>query len=183
MLDRLVAVPDYVTLSGVLEPFAGLPIVGLADKFAGASINAGNAEDRRKLMHRLDDFAALTLVTPSAGFFRRLSELSDNCFFVDLTLRLALRGAAIDIITGMREDRLTPEVNKWLDSARGIGVTLIYIKPQAAEAKERELILAKDVYNVYKAGGREITASRNAIVTPYAWDEARDRGISIIKRR
>jgi len=182
MFDRLIVIPDYLTLAESRATEDGHPIVACKSKFPKCHYDAENADHRRDLMARLMDYTDMTVLTPSAGYLSRLCAHDDRCFFVDLTLRMIAAGAGVTINTNMRRDALTEKIGQWLDAVREFGVEVTYLDKPDTAAPDKDLILAEDVLNCYHAGMRELVCAANAIITPYARDEARDRGVTIRKR-
>ena len=182
MFERLIAIPDYLTLPEALEKLAEHPVVACASKYPACSYDSEKPPDRRALMSKLMEFSDLTILTPSAGFLSRLCTHDDRCFFVDLTLRLIAAGGGVEISTGMRKETMTAQQAGWIAEIQNFGVRTDFLDKPETAAPEKDLVLAEDVLSCFRAGKRELTCAANAIITPYAWDEARDRGVVIRKR-
>ena len=185
---NLYMAPDYITAGHLLEPLSGIPLAGDAQKIPqalrpAAFYDAGDAQRRAALMLEAKHIDRLLVITPDMGYYRRLCELRDECFFVNLTLRLLEQGADVCVDTGMRKTRLLPKVKEWMEALRHYGIRLLFCKEEESrEEIVRELVTAKDVDRCFQQGKRELITGVAAIITPYALDEAREKGITICRQ-
>ncbi len=184
---NLYMAPDYITAGHLLEHLSGIPLVGDAQKLPLALrpagfYDAGDAQQRAALMLEAKHIDKLLIITPDMGYYRRMYELRDECFFVNLTLRLLEQGADVCLDTGMRKTRLLPKVKEWMETFRQYGIRLLFCKEEESrEELIRELVTAKDVDRCFRQGKRELITGITAIVTPYALDEAKEKGVTICR--
>lgn len=182
MGNTLLAIPDYSI--GAL-PAGWQAAVGRASvlmQLAPAGMhNADEAQTRALLMQQQAQYQALLVQTPQASYYKRLCAMQDSCFFVDITLRMVGRGARVRVVTGMAEGLLPPTLQKDMDMLRTWGITLDFQEAPFAAPAPMSLVTAKEVERLYRTGRKLLVAASNAVITPSAWDAARDWNITIEK--
>lgn len=180
MAKTLLAIPDYCTAA----PGAGYQAaVGRAALLAQAApegmLDADDAAVRAQLMQQQAQYQALLVHTPRSSYYRRLCGMEDECFFVDLALRMMNRGASVRIVTGMAESCLPKALRASMDALRAQGIALDFLSAPFVPAPPLDLVTAKEVERCHRAGRRLLVAAQSAVVTPGAWDAARDWNITI----
>ncbi len=187
--ETLYMAPDYIAAGRFVDSMASAVLLGDAQKLPQSLrpahfYDAGDARHRTSLMLQAPQMKRLMVITPDMGYYRRLFELRDECFFVNLTLRLLEQGADVCIDTGMRKTRRLPKVKEWMEMLQQFGVRLLFCKEDESTSGDiiRELVTAKDIDRCFRQGKKELLTGANAIVTPYALDEAKEKGVTICKQ-
>ena len=183
---KLILIPDYLSVNSIEAVYSGSVIVGDPAKVPGQYQNdkfydVTDATNRSRIMEMVPHVSKCLVMSPSFAYYRRVWELRDECFFADLTERLVAGGSYVEIHSGLMRDRVPRMAKEWLSDLAADGIKIIYevapIIPQMAAT--RELITAADVTSAAKKGITEIVAAPRAIITPGAWDEAKERNITI----
>lgn len=186
--EKLIVIPDFIIgFNDETMDFSGAHLVACADKLPASLrrdglLDANDADCRVRAMLLVERVAELIILTPSFSFYRKLAEMRDECFFVNMALRLIALDAYVTIATGMRQSRIPAPLNENIEELNQWNIKMLFEAAPEQIAPDKELILAEDVIRAAKSGKTDIVAGKNAIVTPYAWDEAKERNITIRKR-
>ena len=185
---NLILIPDYLSVNSIEGADSGAIIVGDASKVPGQYqstdkfIDVIPAVNRSRIMEMVPKIQKCMVMSPSLAYYRRVWELRDDCFFADLTQRLVAGGSYVEIHSGLLRDKVPRMAKEWLGDLGADGIKIIYevepILPSAANT--RELVTAADVIAASKKGIAEIVTAPRAIITPGAWDEAKERNIIIL---
>ena len=186
--QALFAIPDYcVDINEAERLAAGAHVLGCLSKLGTFAKRLDtDVEDsgaRGRFMHGLGMFSALLVYTPSAAFYRRLCDHSDSCFFADITLRMLSGGTDVRIVTGFVRQSLTSRLIEYMEQVRGMGAELVFKEaPYTQKAGPLELVTAKEVVSSFNRGQKELIVGSAAVITPLARDEAKEKGILILKQ-
>lgn len=184
---NLIMIPDYLSVNSIEGVHSGALIVGCSDKVPGQYqndkfIDVLNPDNRSRVMELLPQVQKCLIMSPSLAYYRRVWELRDDCFFADMTQRLVAKGAYVEIHSGLLRDKVPRMAKEWFADLAADGIKIIYevapIIPTSPNV--RELVTAADVTAAAKKGITEIVTTPRAIVTPGAWDEAKERGVVIL---
>ena len=183
-LQNLILIPDYLSAAAGSVP-PGELTMGDATKVPAelrrtSFWDVNDAESRQKLMLLVPVIARATVLTPSTSYYRRLCELRDDCYFANLTLRLLAVGAFVTVKSGMRRESVMPQAAAWMRELLRAGVRIEFEQAAGPALPQKELVTAADVAACARQGRRELVAAPGAIVTPYARDEAKERGVTIL---
>lgn len=183
--QSLIMIPDHLSTAAGAFAADSIVIADLA-KLPRAlctanCLDVNEPSHRQKLMLLVPAIDRFTVLTPAMSYYRRVCELRDDCYFADLTLRLIANGASGRIITGMRRAHVPPMAAEWLRTLARYGLHIQYEETPENALPARDLITAADIASCAKQGRREILAAKDAIITPYAVDEAKERGIAILR--
>ena len=185
---NLILIPDYLSVNSIEGADSAALIVGDATKVPGQYQNVDKfidvrpAENRSRIMEMVPKIQKCMVMSPSLAYYRRVWELRDDCFFADLTQRLVAGGSYVEIHSGLMREKVPRMAKEWLADLGADGIKIIYevapIRPSAVST--RELITAADVVTASKQGITEIVTAPRAIITPGAWDEAKERHVIIL---
>ena len=180
----LILIPDYLSVRSLSGQSREALIVADPEKVPGELRNDKfqNVQDalvRRTIMQMVPRINRAVVMTPAMAYYRRVFELRDDCFYADLTARLIASGAYVSVVTGLERAKIPKRAQEWMTSMAEDGVKMFYADPAPVQGQLPDLVTASTVEAYYKQGLKELYAAQNAIVTPYAWDEAKERGITI----
>ena len=181
----LVLVPDYLTAGGLAGRITDAYLVGDVQKIPGELrtdrfLDVNDPAVRQTVMQMVPRVLRARIMTPSSAFYRRVAELRDDCFFADLTIRLLLSGADVTIQSGMVREHIPKRMQAYLQQIAEDGAHIVYLPTEPTARPALTLITAEEVAACYRQGRRELEAAPGAIVTPYARDEAKELGVTIL---
>ena len=181
----LVLIPDYVSAGSLTGQITDAYLVGDVNRIPGELrtdrfMDVNDPAVRRSVMQMVPRVLRARIVTPSPAFYRRVAELRDDCFFADITARLLFSGAEVTIQSGMVREHIPQRMQTYLHQIGEDGAHIVYLPSQPAARSALTLITAAEVSACYRQGRRELEAAPGAIVTPYARDEAKELGVTIL---
>ena len=184
----LVLIPDYVNAGGLTGQITDAYLVGDVNKTPGELrtdrfLDVNDPAVRRAVMQMVPRVLRARIITPSPAFYRRVTELRDDCFFADITARLLFSGADVSIQSGMVRERIPQRMQAYLHQIGENGAHIVYLPSQSTARSALTLITAAEVASCYRQGKRELEAAPGAIITPYARDEAKELGVTILNDR
>lgn len=191
MIERdknLILIPDYMSVTGLKGQPSDAILLGDPAKAPGELrtdrfLDVNDDAVRRMVMGLVPRIARVSVMTPSLAFYRRVYDLRDDCFFADLFNRLVSGGAYASIVSGMQREKVPRRAMEWLQAISEDGVKILYAASEAAAPGAPDLVTADYVAACKRQGRTEIVTAPGAIVTPNAYDEAKEKGITIIKGR
>ena len=181
----LVLIPDYLTAGGMTGLITDAYLIGDVHKIPGELrtdrfLDVNDPAVRQKAMQMVPRVLRARVMTPSSAFYRRVAELRDDCFFADLTARLLMSGAEVTIQSGLIRERVPKRMQAYLRQIAEDGAHIVYLPSEPTARPALTLITAVEVAACYRQGKRELEAASGAIVTPYARDEAKELGVTIL---
>ena len=181
----LVLIPDYLSVPNLSGQPSDAVIVGDPAKVPGQwqndrFLDVLDPETRREVMQMVPETVRAAVMTPSLAFYRRMAELRDDCFYADLVQRLLGSGVQVSVVSGLERARVPRSAAAWIKELASDGVKIVYRDATADRVAARDLVTAADVAAAARQGLKELLAAPHAIITPYARDEAKERGVTIL---
>ena len=176
----LVLIPDYLTAGGLAGRITDAYLIGDVNKIPGELRTDRFMDVNDPKMQMVPRVMRAQIMTPSSAFYRRVAELRDDCFFADLTARLLMSGAEVTIRSGMVREHIPKRMQAYLNQIAEDGAHIVYLPTEPTVQTALTLITAADVAACRRQGRRELEAAPGAIVTPYARDEAKELGVTIL---
>ncbi len=182
---HLVLIPDYLTAGGLTGQITDAYLVGDVNRIPGELrtdrfLDVNDPAIRRTVMQMVPKVLRASVMTPSPAFYRRVAELRDDCFFADLTARLLMSGAEVTIRSGLAQNRVPKRLKTCLRQIAEDGAHIVYLPEEPSARSAPTLVTAAEVAACYRQGKRELEAAPGAIITPYARDEAKELGVTIL---
>ncbi len=193
----LILIPDYVSDENILlkvlkedKQNKAIAIAKPLNSSAANDVNIIDVNDENNqdmLMRGLAQCMEYIIVTPGPGFLKRASQFDDRCFFCHLTFRAMAGGKKVSIFTDINKEvirkKAFEDIGTALESLEDMGAELIYADSQVSEEQSRKsgLLTEKDIIDAYHNNNNEIRVNIGCIVTPLAYDTARDKNIQIIR--
>jgi len=189
----LVLVPSYVTDKDPLMAYlkenhhgvtcAGKGASALREVFTAVSIDTD--QDKQQLMASLKQYADIILYAPPLWMLRNIAAGDDRGFMEQVFMRALLWEKKTKLLLDYEKPRFRRGT-----FYEGIADALGIIEEMGAEVRSLPLSVGKpeghlplvtetEVTDAHREGRERIKCAEGAIVTPLAWDAARELGISI----
>jgi hypothetical protein len=137
------------------------------------------------LVDLLVNAKTIVLLAPSTGLLRRLGSGQEEEGVGELLLRRILWGKPFDVVMDFnppkfRRGTCFSQIAEAIDSLCSMGVRFTAYQPADQPAQDAYTLLTeRDVIDAKRNGGKTITCTRDAIVTPLAADAAKELQINI----
>jgi len=182
---NLVLIPDYVSIPVQDLLSSGMYIAGDLKKVPdycqhNGFVNVEDPANRKALMEMVPQVTRVKIVSPSLAFYKRVNQMEDECFFVDITLRFIIAGTDVEIHSGFMRERIPHIAASWIKTMVETGVKVYYYDPLPSTKEQKRLIIASDILNCYRQGLQELVTAPGTIITPGARDEAKEKGVTIL---
>lgn len=190
----LVLVPGYVTDKAPLITYlketygsevtcAGVGASALGDTFVIRPIDTDH--DKQCLMESLKQYADIALVSPPLWMLRNIASGDDRGFAEQVFMRSLLWEKKTKIILDFEKPRFKrgtffEGIADALGAIEGMGAQIVSLKLSVNKPEgQLPLVTETEVKEAFKAGRKRIRCAEGAIVTPLAWDAAKELGIAI----
>ena len=189
----LVLVPGYVTDKEPLLEYlkenchsvtcAGAGAAALGEAFTVRSMETDR--DKQRLMERLKQYADIVLYAPPLWMLRNIADGDDRGFMEQVFMRALLWEKNTKLLLDYEKPRFRRGT-----FYEGIADALGAIEGMGAEVKSLPLSVGRpqghlplvtetEVTDAHREGRKRIRCAEGAIVTPLAWDAAKELGIAI----
>ena len=135
------------------------------------------------LLHKVFSSDNLVVVAPSVGLMTNIVRLSEQSICEQVIFKALLWGKKItfltDFSTQQKGNAFYTQIADLLDQLTRMGIEVAsYLS--GPSAKGQGLITESEIIALHSAGQTSIVLSEKTIVTPLAWDKARELGIEIL---
>jgi len=189
----LVLIPGYVTdkepLIGYLkENHHGVTCAGQGAAALGEAFTIRSMEtdqDRQQVMGDLKQYADIVLYSPPLWMLRNIAAGDDRGFIEQVFMRSLLWGKKTRLVLDYEKPRFKrgtfyEGIADALGAIEGMGAGIVSLKLSVGKPEGHlPLVTETEVTDAYKEGRKRIRCAEGAIVTPLAWDAAKELGIAI----
>ncbi len=179
--DKVYTEKDKLNFGEILESVDGIIVpmttqdtavklaLGIQDCFISTLLWQGLWHGKKVLM----DFENVLAYRGNKAKVPMLQQMIDD--YVDKLQKMGVKGVC-------KKDYLVEMLNVFKDGSTNEGTTTQYSQNAATEQSHssRQVITEKDVINM-RASNQEVTVPMRAIITPLAYDKAKELGIRIVR--
>ena len=187
----LVLVPGYVTdkapLIGCLKQnYGNVTCVGEGVSILGFNtLNIDTDQNKQQLMESLKGYADIVLVSPPLWMLKNIASGDDRGFYEQVFMRSLLWEKKTKLILDYEKPRFKrgtfyEGIADALGAIEGMGAEIVSVPLSVCKPEgQLPLVTETEVNDAYKEGRKRIRCAEGAIVTPLAWDAAKELGIAI----
>ncbi|MFW6237824.1 MAG: hypothetical protein ACOC5A_01145 [Halanaerobiales bacterium] len=198
--EILVLVPEYgqkvdMFLDYIQDEAGGESILyavndpGSSVQLPGKVINISQSSGQRKIAGLIEDLSEIYFISPPLNIVKAVTELDDSRFLQWFIIRALLKDIAVNMLFNIRlkktyTNNLNGLVRKLLDNIEELGVNICSIQKNEVERDDvskpggKKLITRANITKLWEQGKRQLNAGE-AIVTPLAFDRARELGLKV----
>jgi hypothetical protein len=149
------------------------------------AVGFGTPQDQQRLMESLKDYTDIVLVSPPLWMLRNIAGGDDRGIFEQAFIRALLWEKDTALVLDFEKPRFKrgtffEDLNDALGAIEGMGAKIETLQPPVGKpAGELPLVTETEVNDAHREGRTHIRCAEGAIVTPLAWDAAKELGIAI----
>ena len=189
----LALIPSYVTDKGPLigylkENYESVTCAGEGASILGEAFticSTDTDQDKQQLMGSLKGYADIALVSPPLWMLKNIAAGDDRGFTEQVFMRGLLWEKKTRLILEYEKPRFKrgtfyEGIADALEAIEGMGAEIVTLKLSVGKPEGHlPLVTETEVNDAYKEGRKRIRCAEGAIVTPLAWDAAKELGIAI----
>lgn len=189
----LVLVPSYVTdkdplIAYLKENHYGVTCVGAGAPALGAlfqTLGMGSAQEQQRLMETLKGYADVVLYAPPLWMLKNIASGDDRGFTEQAFMRSLLWEKKTELLLDYEKPRFRrgtfyEGISDALGAIEGMGARIVKLPLSVGRPEGYlPLVTETEVTDAHRQGRKRIRCAEGAIVTPLAWDAARELGIAI----
>lgn len=188
----LVLVPSTVTDKASLIDYlgetygSGITCAGEGAQTLGFdAFGAGTRQDQQRLMETLMQYADVVLVSPPLWMLKHIAAGDDRGFYEQVFMRALLWEKKTKLILDyekpkFRRGTFYEGIADALEAIEGMGAEIVSLKLSVSKPEgQLPLVTEAEVNDACREGRKRIRCAEGAIVTPLAWDAAKELGIAI----
>jgi len=168
------------------ENHHGVTCTGVGAAILGFNtLNIDTDQGKRALMESLKQYADIVLVSPPLWMLKNIAAGDDRGFIEQVFMRSLLWGKKTRLVLDYEKPRFRrgtfyEGIADALGAIEGMGAGIVSLPLSVGKPEGHlPLVTETEVTDAHREGRKRIRCAEGAIVTPLAWDAARELGIAI----
>lgn len=148
--------------------------------------NASDKKDISSVLSRLNTYEKLEIYDPPLEFLRELRKGRESILFIKIAIFFLMSEKPVVVrmpyeMNSVSKGAFGKELNDLKSGLQDMGITFSDLKVNPVANLKLDLVTEEIVEQYYRRGEKIICTQKDAIVTPLAWEKAKERNMSIIK--
>ncbi|MCF2555414.1 hypothetical protein [Faecalicatena contorta] len=148
--------------------------------------HASDKKDIVSVLGRLSTYDRLEIYDPSIAFLRELRSGNESRLFIKIAIFFLMSDKAVVVrmpynMNPVSKGSFGKELNDLRSDLCDMGIAFSDLKVNPVVNRKLDLVTEEIVEEYYRRGEKVIYAEKDAVVTPLAWEKAKEQNMSIMK--
>lgn len=149
------------------------------------AVSANTQQDQQQLMEALRGCAKVLLISPPLWMLKNIAQGDDREFFGQAFMRALLWNKDVTVLLdfekpGFKRGTYFEGLRDALGAIEGMGAKIVSLKLSAGKPEgQLSLVTESEIADANSQGKKRVRCAPGAIITPLAWDAAKELGVSI----